>query len=181
MNTSVMMAFAAASALALVAGCTPTHLGTLPRVPENLRAPATQKLALEADASGVQIYECKVSPDDPTKFDWSLRGPQADLFDISGKRIGRHYAGPTWESFDGSKVVGEVKARSDAPDLKAIPWLLMTAKSASGDGVLGRTATIQRAQTHGGRAPLEGCNAKFAGNEVRVPYTARYYFYEAKG
>ena len=181
MNTSVVAAFACASALALGAACTQTRLGTLPRVPENLRAPETQKLALEADASGVQIYECKPSANDATKFEWTLRGPQADLFDITGKRIGRHYAGPTWESFDGSKVVGEVKARSDAPDLKAIPWLLMTAKSASGDGVLGRTASIQRAQTHGGKAPQQGCSAAFAGNEVRIPYTARYYFYEAKG
>ncbi len=181
MNTSIKTGLGGAVLLALAAACTPTRIGVAPRMPENLRPPATQKLALEADAHGVQIYECKPSANDPTRFEWTLRGPQADLFDISGKRIGRHYGGPTWESFDGSKVVGEVAARSDAPDLKAIPWLLMTAKSASGDGVLGHTVSIQRAQTHGGKAPLEGCNARFAGNEVRVPYTARYYFYEGKG
>jgi hypothetical protein len=180
MNTRVI-AFACASALALIAGCTPTRVGILPSVPDNLMAPATQKLALEADASGVQIYDCKPSTDDPTRFEWTLRAPEAELFDISGKRIGIHYGGPTWESFDGSKVVGEFKARSDAPDLKAIPWLLLTAKSASGDGVFGRTASIQRLQTHGGKAPPQGCNATLAGNVARVPYTARYYFYEANG
>ena len=180
MNTPVM-AFTCASALALIAGCTPPSIGTLPRVPENLMAPTTQKLALEADATGVQIYDCKPAADDPARFEWTLRAPEAELFDITGKRIGIHYGGPTWESFDGSKVVGETKARSDAPDPKAIPWLLLTAKSASGDGVLGRTASIQRAQTHGGKAPQQGCSAAFAGNVARVPYTARYYFYEARG
>ena len=143
-------------------------------------APATQRLALEADASGVQIYDCKASPNDPTNFEWTLRAPEAELFDLTGKRIGIHYGGPTWESYDGSKVVGDVKARSDAPDPKAIPWLLLTAKSASGDGVFGRTASIQRAQTVGGKAPKQECSAALAGNEARVRYTARYYFYEPR-
>lgn len=182
MRTSVITGFGCATLLALIAGCNPPRMGTvLPRVPENLRPPATQRLALEADASGVQIYDCKAAPADPAKFEWTLRAPEAELFDITGKRIGMHYGGPTWESYDGSKVVGEVKAKSDGPDPKAIPWLLLTAKSASGDGVLGRTASIQRAQTVGGKAPQQGCSAAFAGNEVRVRYTARYYFYEAKG
>ena len=150
-------------------------------MPENLKVPATQRLALEADASGVQIYECKPATDDPARFEWTLRAPEAELFDLGGKPIGRHYGGPTWESYDGSKVVGEVKERSEAPNLKAIPWLLMTAKSASGDGVFGRTVSIQRAQTAGGKAPLQGCGAEYAGNQVRVRYTARYYFYEPKG
>jgi hypothetical protein len=181
-SVTVIVGLGGAVLLALLAGCTAPSIGALaPRVPESLRVPETQKLALEADASGVQIYECKPAADDAARFEWSLRGPEAQLFDLAGKPIGKHYAGPTWESYDGSKVVGEVKARSEAPNPKAIPWLLMTAKSASGDGVLGRTASIQRAQTAGGKAPLEGCSRENAGNQVRVPYTARYYFYEARG
>jgi hypothetical protein len=36
-----------------------------------------------------------------------LKAPDADLFDEGGRRIGRHFAGPTWEaSDDGSKVIG---------------------------------------------------------------------------
>src|SRR5437016_7647191 len=31
----------------------------------------------------------------------------------SGRSLGKHYAGPTWESVDGSTVVGEAKARSE--------------------------------------------------------------------
>ncbi len=73
-----------------------------------------------------------------------------ELFDVTGKRIGKHYAGPTWESYDGSKVVGEVKARSDGPDATRSRGCCSSAKSTSGDGVLGQTASIQRAR-HGRR------------------------------
>src|SRR6266704_1241294 len=88
----------------------------------------------------------------------NLKVPEADLFDLSGKKIGKHYAGPTWESNDGSKVVGEVKARDDGPAPTAIPWLLLRAKSTSGNGAFSRTQAIQRLYTVGGQAPAESCN-----------------------
>ena len=116
MRTPVMIGLGGAALLALAAACTQQTIGALPQVPENLKVPATQKLALEADASGVQIYECKPAADDSARYEWTLRGPEAELFDLSGKRIGKHYGGPTWESYDGSKVIGEIKARSDSPN-----------------------------------------------------------------
>ena len=164
---------------ALLAGCTLPGIEPAPKVPEALKAPANQRLALEADATGVQVYDCKPGKDDPGRFEWTLRAPEAQLFDITGKRIGIHYGGPTWESYDGSKVVGEVKARADGPNINAIPWLLLDAKSTSGDGVFGQTASIQRARTIGGKAPRQGCGPAQAGNEARVPYKATYYFYIA--
>jgi hypothetical protein len=141
----------------------------------------TQTLSLEARAVGVQIYDCKPGKDDPSRFEWIFRAPEADLFDAAGNKIGRHYAGPTWESNDGSKVVGEVKARDDGPDAKAIPWLLLGAKSVSGDGVLGRTASVQRIQTAGGIAPADGCSPSQAGKEARVPYGASIIFIRCTG
>jgi len=180
MKALPVTALACASLLTLIAGCTAPGMSIAPQVPENLRPPATQRLALEADATGVQIYDCKPAADNPARFEWTFRAPEADLFDAWGRKIGKHYAGPTWESYDGSKVVGEVKARADAADPNAIPWLLMNAKSKSGDGVLGQTASIQRAQTVGGKAPAQGCSPALAGNEIRVAYTAKYYFYDAK-
>jgi hypothetical protein len=149
-------------------------------IPENLKVPATQTLSLETHAIGVQIYDCKPSKDDPTRMEWVFRAPEADLFDGADKKIGKHYAGPTWESNDGSKVVGEVKARDDGPDANAIPWLLLTATSTSGTGVLAKTVSVQRVQTVGGKAPMGGCNQAQAGKEARVPYSAAYYFYVAK-
>jgi len=149
-------------------------------MPDALKVPATQELSLEVQATGVQRYECKASKDEPTRFEWVLKGPEAVLLDNAGKKIGKHYAGPTWESDDGSKVVGEVKAKDSGPDPNAIPWLLLTAKSTSGKGVFGGTQSIQRVNTSGGKAPLEGCDESHLGKELRVAYKATYRFYAAK-
>jgi len=138
---------AGASLAAILAGCAASNVGTVPVVPDNLKVPAGQTLSLVSRATGVQIYECSVGKTDPAKFEWAFKAPEADLFDLSGRKIGKHYAGPTWESDDGSKVIGEVKARDDGPDASAIPWLLLSAKSASGAGVFGRTKSIQRLHT----------------------------------
>src|SRR5258707_5804902 len=166
---------AGASLAAILAGCAASKVGTNPLVPENLKVPAGQTLSLVSPATGVQIYECGASRTDPTKFEWVFKAPEADLFDLSGKRIGKHYAGPTWESNDGSKVVGEVKARDDGPSASAIPWLLLSAKSTSGSGAFSRTQAIQRLYTVGGKAPAAGCSKGQRGKEARVPYKATYY------
>src|SRR5271154_3701955 len=79
-------------------------------VPDTLRAPANQLLTLQAHAKGVQIYQCKPSKDDATHYAWGLVAPEANLFDGTGKKIAKHYAGPTWEDVDGSLVVGQVAA-----------------------------------------------------------------------
>jgi hypothetical protein len=179
MKAPSMTCVGRASIVALVAGFAMPGIGAVPTVPENLKAPAGQTVSLVTRATGVQIYDCKPSKDDPARFEWVFRAPEADLFDPTGKRIGKHYAGPTWESNDGSKVVGEVKARDDGPDVNAIPWLLLSAKSTSGAGILGRTVSVQRVDTVGGKAPADGCSQAQAGKEARAPYSATYYFYVA--
>jgi hypothetical protein len=171
---------AGASLAAILAGCAASSVGTNPVVPENLKAPAAQTLSLVSPATGVQIYECSAGKTDPAKFEWAFKAPEADLFDLSGRKIGKHYAGPTWESNDGSKVIGEVKARDDGPDANAIPWLLLGAKSTSGTGVFGQTQSIQRLHTAGGKAPAEACDRAQSGKQARVAYRATYYFYIAK-
>jgi Protein of unknown function (DUF3455) len=148
-------------------------------IPEALRPPAGQVLALEARATGVQIYECKAAKDDPSQFSWTLKAPEANLKDPSGKPVGKHYAGPTWEASDGSKVMGEMVAKSDAPVAGAIPWLLLRAKSTSGSGIFSSIASIQRLKTSGGAAPAIGCDSSQSGKESRVPYSAVYRFYKA--
>jgi hypothetical protein len=171
---------AGASLAAILAGCAASNVGTNPLVPENLKVPAGQTLSLVSPATGVQIYECGAIKADPARFEWIFKAPEADLFDLSGKKIGKHYAGPTWESNDGSKVVGEVKARDDGPAATAIPWLLLSAKSTSGSGVFGRTQSIQRLYTVGGKALAGACSKAQLGREARVPYKATYYFYATK-
>ena len=149
-------------------------------VPDALKAPAGQVLALSARAAGVQIYACTADKDDPTRFSWTLKAPEAALRDKSGKPLGKHYAGPTWEATDGSKVVGDVVAKDAGPDPAAIPWLLLRAKSTSGTGVFTAVASIQRLRTVGGKAPANGCDQGQSGKEARVPYSAEYLFYTAQ-
>jgi hypothetical protein len=148
-------------------------------IPDGLRPPEGQVLALAARAAGVQIYECKAAKEDPSQFSWTLKAPEAELKDLSGKPVGKHYAGPTWEALDGSKVMGEVVAKRDAPEASAIPWLLLRAKSTSGSGIFSAIASIQRLQTSGGSPPANGCDSSQSGKESRVPYSAVYRFYKA--
>jgi hypothetical protein len=103
--------------------------------------------------------------------------PEADLFDAGGNRIGRHYAGPHWESADGSKVLGTVKERADAPAADAIPWLLLNAKPAGSEGSFSKVTSIQRVSTVGGVAPEAGCSQTAIGTTARIKYTADYYFF----
>jgi hypothetical protein len=165
-------------ALALLAGCAshppPPEVAT----PNSLKPPADQLMTLQTHANGVQIYECRATREDPGRYTWALKAPEATLTDRSGRKIAKHYAGPTWEASDGSKVVGEVVARENSPQSDAIPWLLLTAKSTVGNGQFSGVRSIQRLHTVGGAAP-PACAAPDAGHELRVKYAADYYFFVA--
>ena len=153
-------------AIAALAGCASSV-----SVPDSLKPAADESLALVVPAKGDQIYECRGGK-------WAFLAPEAELFDRAGKKIGRHYAGPHWESLDGSRIVGAVKARADAPRAGDIPWLLLSAKSVGAEGAFSKVTSIQRVTTMGGSAPIEPCSQD--GRRVRVPYTADYYFFTAK-
>jgi hypothetical protein len=148
-------------------------------VPEQLKAGAGEKLALVVPASGVQIYECRASAQKAGAYEWAFVAPEAELFNTRGERIGRHYAGPHWEALDGSRIVGTLKERADAPAAGAIPWLLLAAKSAGPEGSFKNVTSIQRVNTVGGTAPQAGCSAATAGTPARISYTADYYFFTA--
>lgn len=160
-------------------GCASGPALVAPEVPAALRVPAGQTVFLEALATGVQIYECAPKADRPSVYEWTFRAPEAVLADRAGRPLGKHYAGPTWEAPDGSTVVGALKARDPGPDPSAIPWLLLASQSSTGHGVFSQTQSIQRVQTAGGLAPAQSCTRSSAGQRVRVPYTASYYFYRA--
>ncbi len=164
-------------ALTVLMGCASPRLMAVNNLPSNLRPPADQTLYFETLATGVQIYECKAKADGSGNFEWAFRAPEAGLFDANGKALGKHYAGPTWEALDLSNVVGEVKARDPGPDNKAIPWLLLSAKSVTGKGVFSETKSILRVRTVGGVAPAEACTEAKLKEVARVPYTATYHYY----
>src|SRR6267143_3270867 len=165
----------------LVAACaSPQAARPTVKVPDTLKPGANESLAMIVAAKGVQIYECRARRDSGGGYEWAFVAPEADLFDARGNRTGRHYAGPHWESTDGSKIVGTVKERADAPVAEAIPWLLLAAKSVGPEGSLNRITSIQRVNTRGGVAPKAGCSQAAAGTQARIDYTADYYFFTAK-
>jgi hypothetical protein len=169
------------SSLALItAACATMQSPAAPSVPDNLRASASESVAMVAVARGVQIYECRAAKDQAGAYEWSFIAPEAELFDASGKKIGKHYAGPHWEANDGSKILGTVKARADAPQADAIPWLLLSAKSVGAQGSFSRVTAVQRVNTAGGVAPKTGCSRSSLGAVVRIPYTADYYLLAEK-
>lgn len=147
-----------------------------PQVPENMRVPPGQEVVLKALGKGVQIYACKESATDG-RFEWILSKPEANLIDENGARVGRHFAGPTWEAADGSRVTGQVQQRANAPRPNAVPWLLLKATSNQGTGTFAHVTYIQRVDTNGGQAPSDPCDRSQSGVEKQVSYQAGYYFY----
>src|SRR5262245_25595897 len=161
-------------ALVLCATALPAFADRSPELPspacDSLNGP-DGKVSVHAYALGVQIYHW-------TGTNWLFIAPEAALFadQCYEEQIGIHYAGPTWEANDGSKVVG-TRLASCTPNRGAIPWLKLGATSTSGPGRFQSVAFIQRVNTIGGTAPGEA--GSFVGDEARVPYTAEYYFYRA--
>lgn len=147
-------------------------------VPEALRPPVDQELAFTLKATGFQIYESRAAKDDPARLEWAFVAPEAELADATGAKAGTHYAGPTWEGLDGSKVVGEVKAKDTSRSTGSIPWLLLAAKATSGSGRFARVKSIQRLDTSGGAAPAAGPSQ--AGQIIKVPYQATYAFFQTR-
>jgi hypothetical protein len=94
----------ASVSLMTLAACAGTAASE-PGVPRGLAA-APSSSVQTLSARGVQIYECRAAADSYSPAQWMLAGPEAELFDRDGKRVGRHFAGPHWEADDGSRIVG---------------------------------------------------------------------------
>lgn len=135
------------------------------------------QLAFWYDAVGVQIYACQ--SDSAGKIAWVLQAPDAKLYSCGGHLAGTHYAGPTWQAKDGSKVTA-TRVNGHQPDPTAIPELLLKAATHEGSGRMAKISFIQRLETTGGIAPATGCDSDHLGATARVDYTATYYFYEPK-
>ncbi|MFZ3334081.1 MAG: DUF3455 domain-containing protein [Candidatus Acidiferrales bacterium] len=143
-------------------------------IPEKLQPPANEHLLFQLHAKGDQVYVCK---SESGQFAWTLKAPDAKLFDKSGKPFAKHFAGPTWEANDGSRVVGKAAANVPSPDANSVAWLLVTVVSHEGEGKFTKVTTIQRVNTKGGKAPATGCDSAHADQEFRAPYSADYRFF----
>ena len=154
-------------AIAAFACCVPALAVAAP--PTLAPPPGSVPIASLA-ARGVQIYPCVAGDGEPT---WGAAKPEAELLQTDGSEIGRHFEGPTWETQDGSRVVGSVIAQAPAPQPGAVTWLLLSAQG-SGPGMLAETRYVLRRDTDGGEKPTGSCSV---GQIQRVPYTATYTFF----
>ncbi len=146
-------------------------------VPAELQVPEGNSLFLVGHAVGVQIYGCTATTSGTA---WTLLAPRADLYGDNGRLVATHFAGPTWQANDGSRVVGKKEAGVTV-DPTAIPWLKLsaawTAAGSEGDRLVDSTF-IQRLNTTGGLAPAaSACDSTSVGAQAEVPYTADYYFW----
>jgi hypothetical protein len=149
--------------------CTILALLTAPlqatELPDAIAAPG-ETLVTTAYAVGTQVYQCEF--DTAGNLIWQFREPIAALF-VSGKTVGRHYAGPTWGADHGSVVMerssGAPASTADIPILNLEVTRRGVARSAS------IVSTIRRLP--GGVAVGE-CSAH---HPVGRAYTADYAFY----
>lgn len=141
----------------------------LPPVCAGVQVPPGNKAFFRTFATGVQVYRWNGTS-------WDFVAPVANLYTNENYRgeVGFHYAGPTWQSNSGSKVVA-ARVAGCQPDSTAIPWLLLQKVSTEGRGIFKNVSFIQRINTAGGLSPATPGST--VGEEKRVPYTTEYYFY----
>ncbi len=175
LKSFVGLAILLAATLATVPAAGANNGAPTPELPptcERLEVPEGNKLSFHVYAQGVQVYKWNGTS-------WAFVGPVANLFADDNYRglVGTHYAGPTWESNSGSKVVGK-RVADCSPNASAIAWLRLETVSTDGPGIFNGVTFIQRVNTTGGLAP--STPGTTLNEEVRVPYTTEYYFYRAE-
>ena len=173
----------AAAAASLVTACAtgPMMMKTYDQsaLPGPVQVPAGHKVAMETVGMGQITYECRAKATVAGEYEWVFVGPDARLMDRNGRQVGRYYGPPaTWENMDGSKVTATQVAVAPAM-AGSIPYQLVKANPAMGNGMMNGTTYIQRVATRGGVAPAMACGASSMGAKQIVQYQADYIFYRA--
>jgi Protein of unknown function (DUF3455) len=145
-------------------------------LPEAVRVPAGQMLRMSATGVGEITYECREKAGMAGAHEWAFVAPVATLYGAGRQVVGTYYAGPTWQSTDGSKVTGKQLAVAPA-GAGRLPLQLVKAEPAMGSGAMQGVSYIQRLNTKGGVAPTALCDASAKGQRQQVAYEADYVFY----
>ncbi len=162
-------------ASALLLGCTflsgtASLCAAQTAIPDAIAETKAETAVLKVHAEGAQVYDCKAG--EGGKLAWQFREPIATLIE-NGRTAGRHYAGPTWELADGSRIVAKLAAKAAGATPNDIPWLKLEVVETHGAGALSGVTAIQRVNTHGGQI---GGACPTAGDTLAVPYSADYIF-----
>ena len=177
---SILSAVAAAALLSACGSMMPMALTFSQNgLPDAIKVPAGNKVAMETVGVGDITYECRDKANAPGMTEWVFVGPNAVLNDRSGKQVGKYYGPPaTWESMDGSKLTATqlAVAPSSAGNL---PFQLVKANPAMGSGAMTGVTHIQRVALKGGVAPGTPCTPANKGTKEIVKYQADYIFWKA--
>jgi hypothetical protein len=145
------------------------HAEGVENLPATIAVKAGAPVA-QLQAAGAQIYVCAKNA--AGALNWTFREPVATLLE-GGKTVGRHFAGPTWEFDDGSRVVGEPVSEAPGTTAKDAAWLKLSVKEPAKSGLVAGATSILRIDTKGG--VFEGaCDRE--GELHSEPYTATYVF-----
>ncbi|WP_312156251.1 DUF3455 domain-containing protein, partial [Pseudomonas sp.] len=149
-------------------------------LPDAVKVPDGHKVVMQTVGVGEITYQCRDKANAPGQSEWFFVGPKAVLNDRAGKPVGSYFGPPaTWQAKDGSKVTGTQLAV--APASKAdLPYQLVKANPAEGQGAMLGVSYIQRLATQGGVAPSTPCSAANKGEQQVVRYQADYIFWAAK-
>lgn len=153
----------------------------MPSVPSlgwtsRIKVPDGHVPVLQLAARGVQVFRCEQR--NGKEWGWWYRQPEAQLSDGVGQPAGRHGADFSFEHIDGSRLVGTVLASDPAPKDGDLRWLLLSTR-AFGAGALAGVTHVQRVNTRGGVPPLL-CEARQAGQLLRVDFSADFVFYRPR-
>ena len=172
-----------ASAAALLSACgsmTPMQpMYSQDSLPDTIKVPAGNKVAMETVGVGEITYECRDKANAPGMTEWVFVGPNAVLNDRSGKQVGKYYGPPaTWEAMDGSKLTATQLAVAPA-GTGNLPYQLVKANPAMGSGAMSGVTHIQRVALKGGVAPASACGPANKGAKETVKYQADYILWKA--
>ena len=162
-------------AMALLLGATfvPSALADdnrAPDVPHEITVDlSTNKVHFHGLGIGSQVYTWNGT-------NWGTAVPDATLYDSDGNVVASHFAGPSWQSNSGSKVVGTLDAKVTV-NTNAIAWLRLVPVSTQGPGIFAEVSFIHRVNTVGGLPPA--APGLVVGQVAKVPYMADYFFYRA--
>lgn len=129
-------------------------------------------------ATGAQKYKAQQKAgSEAGVFEWVFVAPQADLFDVTNKKVGTHGAGPYWAISTSDSIFAQqfTPAKTASPDANSIAWLLLMPKAGTTPtGIFSNVMYIQRIATNGGKAPATAPTS--LSQTVDIPYTAIYRF-----
>ena len=147
-----------------------------PVPPSDTTVPVGARLLIQVIGDGVQVYNCASRNG---VLGWTFQQPEAKLLDpATHAQLGTHGAGPMWVWNDGSAVAGKVTVSQPSQEAGSVPWLLLAASPLGEQkGMLTPVVWVRRSETHGGAAPVGGCDDAHQGTVQRVHYTALYDFY----